>query len=586
MKQQNKKSAVLPIIVSLLSISAVAFILELLYLQTFYLPFRLVASLCFMLVLVNVILTLFRTKSKPPNNKKQDVDLEKSKKNFIKGVLKKFGNIQTKTASFFNKNRTVVVFLLLIVTIALYQLYFFSMLTRITSLATLNYMFLVFMLIAFISFIILEKWCAHVQMDNESYSAILHNVRVSVIVCRYALLLTSVSMAVKLLGFYDSQKWLVYILIGLWIYTCVFVLLSILVKTIKKEILTNPKLIIPIPFAKNLDNEFGVLTYLENNTGITMRSLWSIRMVKGIIPYLVLICISLFWFSTGIVQVESYQEGAIYRFGRLKEEPLSPGLHFTLPWPVDKVVLYDTKNVNQIIIGYKSQSDTDNTWTLNHALNEYKLLLGSGNELVSINLRLEYNIDDLHKYLRSSASPEKLLEALAYEIVTDRTINANLEELLTLDRGAFAEEYKNELTKKMQSYQTGMSIVSVVLESIHPPVNVADVYQQTVSAEIDAYRYILNAQAKAAVTLADAIAKKDTAIGSANALYYTNLAKAKSDVASFMASVEADNQSSDAYRYYKYLDALEAAYGNSKLVIVGEGIDSSNIYFGNNFIVK
>ena len=48
-----------------------------------------------------------------------------------------------------------------------------------------------------------------------------------------------------------------------------------------------------------------------------------------------------------------------------------------------------------------------------------------------------------------------------------------------------------------------------------------------------------------------------------------------------MASVEADNVNSSAYRYYKYLDAITKAYGNAKLVIVGDGVDTSNIFFGN-----
>jgi hypothetical protein len=48
-----------------------------------------------------------------------------------------------------------------------------------------------------------------------------------------------------------------------------------------------------------------------------------------------------------------------------------------------------------------------------------------------------------------------------------------------------------------------------------------------------------------------------------------------------MAGVEADKAYPSAYRYYKYLNAIGTAYGNAKLVIVGDGIDSSNIYFGN-----
>ena len=48
-----------------------------------------------------------------------------------------------------------------------------------------------------------------------------------------------------------------------------------------------------------------------------------------------------------------------------------------------------------------------------------------------------------------------------------------------------------------------------------------------------------------------------------------------------MASVEAYNASSDAYKYQKYLAAVRKAYGNANLVILGEGVDQSAIYFGN-----
>ena len=46
-----------------------------------------------------------------------------------------------------------------------------------------------------------------------------------------------------------------------------------------------------------------------------------------------------------------------------------------------------------------------------------------------------------------------------------------------------------------------------------------------------------------------------------------------------MAGVAADSKYSDAYRYYKYMKAISEAYGGARLVIVGKGIDSSNIYF-------
>ena len=312
-----------------------------------------------------------------------------------------------------------------------------------------------------------------------------------------------------------------------------------------------------------------------------MRTLWSIQVVKVILPYTIIASALLLWICTGIVQVESYQTAAVYRFGVLQEPALDSGIHMTFPWPIDKIEVIDTDKINKITIGYNSVENTDNIWTGTHGVNEYKLLLGSGNELVSINLRVEYNISDIIAYLKSSASPEKLLEVKAYEIVTDRTINSNLETMLSVDRNAFAETFREELIKRIEGYNIGVEVVGVVLESIHPPTDVAAIYQEIVSAEITAEKYIFDAEAEAATKIAGAEEQKNTAIAQAKADNYTRVANAKADVAEFMASLGADNAYGDTYRYNKYLNAIGKAYGLSKLVIVGEGVNSSNLYFGN-----
>jgi hypothetical protein len=91
---------------------------------------------------------------------------------------------------------------------------------------------------------------------------------------------------------------------------------------------------------------------------------------------------------------------------------------------------------------------------------------------------------------------------------------------------------------------------------------------------------ILMAQGYAAKTVAGAESSKNGTVSAAQIDYVTKLANAKAEVAEFMAGVEADKAYPSSYRYYKYLAAIGEAYGNAKLVIVGEGIDSSNIYFG------
>ena len=312
-----------------------------------------------------------------------------------------------------------------------------------------------------------------------------------------------------------------------------------------------------------------------------MRSLWSLRLIKTLIPYTIALTAALLWFTTGLVQVEPHQTGIVYRFGKMTADVLEPGLHLCLPWPCDKVEIYDTESVKRFTVGYVSDDDDDNTWTDKHGLEEYQLLLGSRDELVSINLRVEYKIDDLQKYLSNNTSPENLVKAYAYQLVVDHTISNELETLLTIDREAFSEVFRKELIAGVSKYETGLEIVSVGLESIHPPIDISQVYQDVISAEIEAERLIIEANGYYDEEIAKAETLRNTTVYTATINQLSKIASAQAEVSEFMASVGADGSYPGTYRYYKYLNAITQAYGNTKLVIVGDGIDSSNIYFGN-----
>ena len=192
-----------------------------------------------------------------------------------------------------------------------------------------------------------------------------------------------------------------------------------------------------------------------------------------------------------------------------------------------------------------------------------------------------YRIKDLRAYLTSCSSPEMLMSAASYEIITARTITSDLDAMLATDRVAFAATFAEELSAMMARYGTGLEVVSVVLESIHPPVEIADAYQAMISAEIEAGKTVLDAEAYAGERLAWAWIDYDSEVAVANIEKHENIAAAKASVAEFMASVEADNAYSDEYRYYKYMQAITEAYSGAKLIIVGDGINEENIYIGN-----
>lgn len=548
-----------------------------------YLPFFLASIIVIMPVAVNIVLHLFACEIpfKKPQKKVLAEGTKKIKKLLHRAIyilkLCVYG-----VAFAYNKSHRILQIVFAVGAFAGFQIWFAIMLKRLTSLYNpLNFIHPIIFAILFVVAIIIDKWVKHSEAINERTDAFFHNVRVFLYLTKLSMLLLTIATVIKLLNFGDLQKYLYYALIGIFYYASVLMLISLVVSFIKKELTEKPKIIIPLPFAGKDKNDLSILSFLENNTGITMRGLWSMKLIRQIIPYSVIAIAALFWISTGIVQVESYQEAAVYRFGVLQEKTLKPGLHFVLPAPIDKVEYYDTQKINKVSIGYVAKEDTDNLWTADHGKNEYMLLLDEGKELVSVNLKIEYKISDLYSYVTETNAPASILEAHAYDLITQRIIVTDLQSLLAIDRAEFTAAFKEDLSEMLNEHNIGIEVVSVLMESIHPPMSVAPSYEAVMSAGIDAETIIIQAENAKNIQIQNAQAQKNETISKAEAEHYSKVATATASVSEFNASVAASKDNKDAYRYYKYLDALTQAYGKSNLILVGDGIDSSKIYFGN-----
>ena len=557
-----------------------------LYFLTGYLPLLLAGIVIFMPAVINLLLFISAPADNVQNTSvtpSETVAEPEYKKPFIKRILHalwrficKIGRGLRAVFRFIKKKRTVIVACVIALTIAaLNYLYWVSVSFNNTHTLKVYVPFVTAVL--FIAFIVLEKWAKHAETDGL-YKVIVGNIKGVLTVGKFIWLLIAVATTLILLGLIDLTKITVVLVTVYFVYFTVMTVIALAGRLIKQEFGTHPDIAVPLPGQKG--EKFDIIGYLEQNTGITMRSLWSMQIIKKTVPYAVMATALVLWLSTGIVQIESNQKGALYRVGKLNDKALEPGIHLTLPWPIDKVEIYDTETVKEVTIGYSAQDVSSNLWTEAHGENEYKLLLGGGNELVSMNLRVHYKIGDVISYLQNSAAPVSLLESAAYEIVTARTIVSDLDSMLAADREAFSESFKSELAERVKEYDIGVEVVSVIVESIHPPVDIADIYQQIISAGIQAEKLRLDAEAKAGVTVTTAEKEYYSAVNGAEADSLKSIADAKASVSEFMASLEADKSYSDAYRYYKYLNAIKSAYKDAKLVIVGEDVDSSNIYLG------
>jgi len=346
---------------------------------------------------------------------------------------------------------------------------------------------------------------------------------------------------------------------------------GLVLSAVKREILTDFNYPLPFDFIRRSRGQ-KLADVLEEYTGLSVKSLWSIKYAAEILPVVLLGLVAVLFVSTCVYKVEPYEQAVLYHFGEIKNgQTVSPGIHFKAPWPIDKIQLYDVQRVRELSVGFEESYSTDNLWTQAHSGEEYKLLLGNGNELVSINMKLTYVISDLYSYVTTFSDPASVLSARAYEAVMNKTINTDLDTLLSVDRYSFSGDILKLLNGYCEEVSLGIRVNEVVLESIHPPIDIADVYQSVVSATVQKTTLKTNAEASAAEKIADAERDANTEILAAKTDQTERIADAEYEMDVFLAAVEQYREHPDAVTLAKYTDTFQTVVKNKKVyVFIGE----------------
>jgi len=308
---------------------------------------------------------------------------------------------------------------------------------------------------------------------------------------------------------------------------------------------------------------------------VSIKSLYTIRYTLKILPALALAFIFVLFLSTAFIIVQPHQQAAVYHFGKLKPSSIkNPGLHIKFPWPIDKAEIYDVHRVASMQIGYESSGTANFLWTQKHDIGEYMLLLGNGNEMVAVNLKIMYVISDLYSYIKTCTDAEAVLGAAAYNALMTRTINTTLDSFLNVDRNSLSASVLDELSYFCESEKLGFSVVQIVIENIHPPVDIADVYQKVVSASVDKTTAITRAHSYAEAKVIDAAKQSRRAIDGARAMRYDRTSDSQKESAVFYAATEAFRISPGSYELTKSLDVYQKIINGHKVYVFSRGAES------------
>jgi HflK protein len=321
----------------------------------------------------------------------------------------------------------------------------------------------------------------------------------------------------------------------------------------------------------------SALAMLEDRAGVNIRSSYVLSYIRRAIPITALAVALLFWVTTSLVCVEPYEVGIHSRFGKLLPHPLvGPGLHLVLPWPIDRVDRISAGRVQTAGFGHDSPEALRYVlWSSTHAPQEYKLVLGEGRELVSLDTQVFYQIKDPVSFTLSSQNPLTMLHAFGYRSLMRETVSTDLDHLLSEDRTKLSDRLRDALQRDLDAQSLGIEVIRVAIASIHPPVDVAPAYEAVVSAQIERVRLATRARADREQAIPAAEAERLGSVRKAQADAATRLAAARGESIRFNTVQSAYRAGPEAYRERLWQETLEEAVAGKRLFLVeGKGSTS------------
>ncbi len=346
------------------------------------------------------------------------------------------------------------------------------------------------------------------------------------------------------------------------VYITVALAVDLIIALLKGDLLGE----VDYPILPSKEKGQDVLESDDVKARFSLKSLWSIQYAVRLLPGIALAVGGVLLVSTMFYVVQPGEQAALYRFGTIDRDAImDPGLHVKLPWPIDKVDVYDVDSVTTVRIGYDNPTGTDYLWTMSHGGEEYPLLTGNGNEVVAVNIKLAYKIGDLYSFVNTATDPEAVISAAAYESIMRRTINTTLDAFLSVDRASLSLDLKSELAEFSREAQLGIEVVDVIIENIHPPVDVADVYQAVITASVDKQTLITQATATALEDLNYAMYYKEQLINDALKKQAEAVGAATGEMAYYYAAMEAYKVNPECFKLTQFINVQAKRIAGTKV---------------------
>ena len=269
--------------------------------------------------------------------------------------------------------------------------------------------------------------------------------------------------------------------------------------------------------------------------------------------------------------VNDKQQAVVTTFGKVTDVT-DAGVHFKLPFGIQKVQKVDVNVYQKIELGYSSDPyayDTDNT--------NSTMITGDYN-IVDVDFFVEYKISDPVQYLYSSEWPEMILRNLIQSQVRNVVGSSSVDAVLTDGKENIQMQVRDMVSDILEEYDIGLTLVDVKIQDAEPPTaEVVEAFKAVETAKQKAAAVINDAKAYENAQLPKAQAQADKLVQNAEYLKQKRVNEANEQVAMFNAMYQEYAQNPDITRSRMYYEMISKVLPDVKLYINSSHAGDSDV---------
>jgi len=272
------------------------------------------------------------------------------------------------------------------------------------------------------------------------------------------------------------------------------------------------------------------------------------------------------WLASGFYTISPSETGVVTRFGGVRET-VPPGIHYALPWPIDRVYRPATAEVKRIEVGVRC---------LGKLLSEPRrsdMLTGDEN-ILKIMMVVQYKIREPKAFLFLAEEPHWLVERTVESAMNEYVARLSVDDVLTTAKSEMQVETIQRAQAMLDAYQAGVVLLGGNLQEVAPPLPVVEAFKEVASAKKDSERLLDEAREYESRVLPKVTGDAEQIVSQAEGYRAKRIDSAQGEAARFLSLLAEYSNAKEVTRMRLFIEAVERVMANARLVVLGAGQDN------------